>query len=83
MERNRKLAELQRIVEGQSKMNERMAAISPVLPMNRYKYGLDKNRSVKAASRLPKRIVLHPKRQRLNQEKSKKLAELYTIIRGE
>lgn len=51
---------------------------SPVLPMNRYKYGFG-NRSVKAVSSLSKRIVLNPERQ----EKASRLAALYRIVKGE
>ena len=35
--------------------------VAPVLPMNRYRFGLSANR-IKAGSRLPNRIILHPER---------------------
>jgi hypothetical protein len=78
VEKKRGLAELGKIISGQDGGNGRMA--SPVLPMNRYRYGF----RLKAASssRSPKRIVLHPERQRLDQERSKRLAELSRFIKG-
>jgi hypothetical protein len=59
IERNRKekLAELASIVSGKNRFSSKNK-VAPILPMNRYKYGLS---GVKAASRIsPNRIVLHP-----------------------
>jgi hypothetical protein len=82
MERNKRLPELSRVIEGRSSVRDLVSSnVSPVLPMNKYGYGF-RDRSLKAGSRLPqdKRIVLHP--ERLNQERSKKLAELDRFIGG-
>jgi hypothetical protein len=83
MERNRQLAELSRVIEGRSSVKDLVSSnVSPVLPMNRYKYRLGpKGLNVKAGSRLPQkgnRIVLHPERI----EKARRLAELSRFIRG-
>jgi hypothetical protein len=82
-EKKKGLAELGKIVTGQSRNTAMNRIASPVLP--RYKYGMVGYRlgKAKAGSRLPKKIIMHPERQRLNQERSEKLAELYRFVKGE
>lgn len=85
MERNRQLAELSRVIEGRSSVRDLVSSnVSPVLPMNRYRFGpkgLYPN--MKTGSHLSRRIVLHPESQRLNQERTRKLAELSKFIIGQ
>jgi len=70
------LAEFARFLSGKGQDRPN---VGPVLPMNRYRFGVSSR--VKAASRIspPRRIVLHPERI----ERSRRLAELYRFINPE
>jgi len=75
--RRQKLAELAGFVSGTGQWSNKN--IAPVLPMNRYRFGLGGASKVKAASSPNNRIVLHPERV----ERNRRLAELARWIKGE
>lgn len=47
--------------------------------------GISKQTATKVASAptITKRIIVHPERQRLTEERARKIAELFKIIKGE